>query len=175
MDKTDYTDIHFNESVKDAVAESAGGIEPSAPAVDDTYSLIAYDEESSSALVFRGLGLYQPYVACYGYDATDGTWSQGRYFSDIGEAATEYDRLRGVEQPWCRVDWYREDVAQFLSENGAPATDGNIEDCIDQLRGGRTMREISTSDGWETMEAVIDLGLLPDQAERRRGAPALRI
>lgn len=154
------------------MSENAAGAESP---VDD-YTLIAYDEDSRAAIVFRGLGGYEPYVACFGYDSEDGTWSQGYYCSDLSDAVGEYDRMRGVEQPFCEVRWYREDVAQFIEERlGLPATDSNIDSCIDQLTMRHGMQDMSISAGWEAMDAIVYESLLPDRAQEERKAGSIRI
>ncbi len=135
---------------------------------DSGYTLIAYDEDSRAAIVFRGLDTYEPYVACFEYDIQDGDWRQGYYCSDLGSAMKEYDRMRGIEEPFCEVRWYREDIATYLENYtmGVPVTEANIDACISQL--GKSLQDSCIQDGWETMSWIINDQILPDQKREQK-------
>ena len=134
----------------------------------DRYTLLAYDEASRSAIVFRGLASHEPYVACYGYDIGQGDWSQGRYFSDLGGALDEYRRLCGQE-PACKLEWTRDDIAKLMQEHlpGVLVTDANIDACIAMVKDEL---EISLRAlGSDIFCENVDAAALPDRGPVRNG------
>lgn len=61
---------------------------------------------------------------------------------------------------FCTITWTRADIAAHLEGCGVEATEGNIDAAIDQI--GDTLQDRSTEDGWEAINACIDLDALPD-------------
>lgn len=119
------------------------------------YEVIAYDEESRAALVFKGLGDPTPYVACFGYDTESGEWSQGTYCSDLGQAFEEYDRLRGtnviLNDRWCI-----EDVEYAVQDvYGEDADIGSIIASMDLQRLTRGLNEFLSTEGNEMLNSWV--------------------
>lgn len=56
----------------------------------DGYTVLEINDRGD-ALIFRGMDSYEPFIIAHGYDAMDGTWSQGTYYSDLNDAYLEYD------------------------------------------------------------------------------------
>ena len=136
--------------------------------------LLEHDEKSGYALVLRRLEKRNEYVVAYGYNAADGDWSQGHYHDSIESAVVDYNRcIDGVSieiapaDCFCAVRWCDEDVESFLLDRyGAEyATKENVARCKDMMRGGETLDDRLTEEGWEVMEACVDAARLVRRGE----------
>ncbi|WP_368133971.1 DUF4313 domain-containing protein [Collinsella bouchesdurhonensis] len=135
---------------------------------DDGYALLAYDEDSRAAIVFRGLESHEPYVACYGYDMGQGDWSQGHYFSDLGGALDEYRRLCGRE-PVFRLEMTREDIAQMIRDRlpGVLVTEANVDACIEMMKDELEISARALAP--DIFCENVDAAALPDRGPVRNG------
>lgn len=127
--------------------------------------LLEFDEKSGYALVLRRLERRNEYVVAYGYDPSEGDWSQGHYHETLEEAVVDYNLCIGgvpieiaPDDCFCTVRWCDEDVMSFLSDRFGEkyATDANVARCKDMMRGGDTLRDRLTEEGWEIIDACVD-------------------
>ena len=127
--------------------------------------LLEYDEKSGYALLLRRLSRGREYVIAYGYDPSEGDWKQGHYHGSIESAVVDYNRCIGgvpveiaPDGCFCTIRWCDEDVRSYLACRVGEkyATDENVARCKDMMHGGETLRDRSTEEGWEIIDACVD-------------------
>lgn len=84
---------------------------------------IVLKEFGDTALLFRPVSPYEPYVVADGYDKASGEWSSGSYFSDLGHAWEKANP--DIAEQAC-IRWERDDIKVALENEGYPATEANI-------------------------------------------------
>lgn len=109
-------------------------------------------------LLFDPTAKYNRFVVAFGFDSKTGEWSQGKYFSDLGQA---YDYADPEIIETATIKWCKEDIKERLISFGIKPTEFNIATTIKPLSGikslGSCIREYGIMNGYEILDEQIQI------------------